>query len=116
MKTLKTVARVGPIQYPDGIAYAPGPKRVFVADEHGNADAVIEATLNSLIANIPLEGGAGNTVYDSSSGRIIVAVHGKHDLVAIDPASAKIIGHYPLEGIDNPHGIALDVAGKACVS
>jgi len=39
MNTLKTLAKVGPIDYPDGIAYAPGPKRVFVSDEHGDADA-----------------------------------------------------------------------------
>ena len=33
MQTLKTIAKVGPIEYPDGLAYAPGPKRVFVSDE-----------------------------------------------------------------------------------
>lgn len=112
MKSLKTIARAGPIQYPDGIAYAPGPKRVFVSDEHGNTDAVIDAMTNALITSIPLEGGAGNTVYDPGSGHIIVAVHGKNELVAIDPASAQIIGHYPLQGIENPHGIALDVSGQ----
>jgi len=112
MKTLTTIARVGPIRYPDGIAYAPGPKRVFVSDEHGNADAVIDAATNSLVTSIPLSGGAGNTVYDPPSGHILVAVHGKDELVAIDPASAKIVGHYPLSGIENPHGIALDVGGR----
>src|SRR4029077_20016640 len=50
MQTLKTIAKTGPVQYPDGIAYAPGPKRVFVSDEHGDADAVIDATTNSLVA------------------------------------------------------------------
>ena len=30
MDTLKILATPGPIEYPDGIAYAPGPKRVFV--------------------------------------------------------------------------------------
>jgi DNA-binding beta-propeller fold protein YncE len=106
--TLKIIAAAGPINYPDGIAYAPGPKRVFVSDEHGNADAVIDATNNSLITNIPLGGGAGNTVYEATSGRILVAVHAKNELVAIDPVSAKIVGRYPLDGIENPHGIALD--------
>lgn len=109
MKTLKTIARVGPIDYPDGLAYAPGPKRVFVSDEHGGVDAVIDTTKNSLLKNIPLGGGAGNTVYDPSSGHILVAVHGKNELVAIDPAKAEIIGRYPLPGIENPHGISLDV-------
>jgi DNA-binding beta-propeller fold protein YncE len=112
MQTLKTLASAGPVTYPDGIAYAPGAKRVFVSDEHGDADAVIDATSNSLITTIPLGGGAGNTVYDPGSGHILVAVHEKNELVAIDPATAKIIGRYPMTGIDSPHGVVLDVAAR----
>ncbi len=112
MKTLKVLAKVGPIKYPDGIAYAPGPQRVFVSDEHGNVDAVIDTKTNSLVASIPLGGGAGNTVYDSGSGHILVAVHEKNELVAIDPANLQIIGQYPMTGIESPHGIALDQAGR----
>jgi len=112
MQTLKIIAKAGPVKYPDGIAYAPGPKRVFVSDEHGDADAVIDATTNSLVTTIPLGGGAGNTVYDAGSGRILVAVHEKNELVAIEPATAKIIGRYPMAGIDSPHGIVLDVGGR----
>jgi DNA-binding beta-propeller fold protein YncE len=63
-ETLKIIAKAGPIHYPDGLAYAPGVKRVFVSDEHGNADAVIDATTNALVKTIPLGGNAGNTVYD----------------------------------------------------
>jgi DNA-binding beta-propeller fold protein YncE len=33
-------------------------------------------------------------------------------LVAIDPATMKIVGRYPLPGIENPHGIALDVKNR----
>ena len=112
MQTLKTIAKTGPIKYPDGIAYAPGAKRVFVSDEHGDADAVIDATTNSLVTTIPLGGGAGNTVYDSGSGHILVAVHEKNELVAIEPALAEIIGRYPVTGIESPHGIALDVSAR----
>ena len=108
MATLKIIATPGPIKYPDGIAYAPGPQRVFVSDEHGDADAVVDARTNALITSIPLGGGAGNTVYDSGSGHILVGVHGKNELVAIDPAAAKIIGRYPVTGVENPHGIILD--------
>jgi len=73
-KTLHILAKVGPITYPDGLAYAAKAKRVFVSDEHGNTDAVIDATNNTLVTSIPLGGGAGNTVYDPSSGHILVAV------------------------------------------
>jgi DNA-binding beta-propeller fold protein YncE len=108
MQSFKTLAKAGPIDYPDGIAYAPGAKRIFVSDEHGNADAVVDAMTNSLISSIPLGGGAGNTVYDDQTGHILVAVHEKNELVSIDPATAKIIGHHPLPGIENPHGVLLD--------
>ncbi|MHB1023536.1 MAG: YncE family protein [Acidobacteriaceae bacterium] len=108
--TLKIVGTAGPIAYPDGVAYAPKENKVFVSDEHGGVDAVIDATTNTLSAKIPLGGGAGNTVYDPVSQHILVAVHGVNMLVVIDPATNKILGRYPLPGIDNPHGIALDVA------
>lgn len=112
MQTLKTIAKTGPVKYPDGIAYAPDAKRVFVSDEHGDADAVIDATSNSLVTTIPLGGGAGNTAYDPGSGHILVAVHEKNELVVIDPATATIIGRYPVTGIESPHGIALDVGAR----
>jgi len=112
IQTLRTVARVGPIRYPDGLAYAPGPKRVFVSDEHGNVDAVIDAQTYNLIKKIELGGGAGNTVYDPTSERILVAVHQKNELIGIDPNKLEIIGHYPLPGVKEPHGIALDVEAR----
>ncbi len=64
---------------------------MFVSDEHGGVDAVIDAASNKLITNIPLGGGAGNTVYDSVSGHILVAVHGVNLLAVIDPATNQII-------------------------
>lgn len=111
-RTLKIVGKAGPIDYPDGLAYAPRQKKVFVSDEHGGVDAVIDATHNTLLTVVPLGGGAGNTVYDSASGHILVAVHGVNQLVVIDPATDKIVGRYPLPGIENPHGVALDGADR----
>jgi hypothetical protein len=108
--TLKIVGKGGPIVYPDGLAYAPKQNKIFVSDEHGGVDAVIDAASNKLVASIPLGGGAGNTVYDPVSGHIVVAVHGANVLAIIDPETNRIISRVPLAGIENPHGIALDVA------
>jgi DNA-binding beta-propeller fold protein YncE len=112
MTSLRAVAKVGPVKYPDGLAYAPDSERVFVSDEHGDADGVIDARTNSLVTTIPLGGGAGNTVYDPGSKHILVAVHGKNELAVIDPATARIINRYPVEGIEHPHGIALDISAR----
>ena len=120
MSTLKKIASAGPIDYPDGIAYAPSVQRVFVSDEHGGVDAVVDAKTNTLIASIPLGGGAGNTVYDPGSGRILVAVHGLNQIAVIDPAGMKIVARYSLPGVEDPHGITIDqghrlafIAGEA---
>jgi DNA-binding beta-propeller fold protein YncE len=111
-KTLAVLARVPGVDYPDGIAYAPGAKRVFVSDERGKADGVIDATTNAFVTSVPLGGEAGNTVYDPTAKRILVAVHESNELVALDPATATITARYPLAGIEEPHGIALDPAHK----
>jgi len=60
------------------------------------------------LKKIPLGGGAGNTVYDQDGGRILVAVHGKNELVSIDPEKLEITQRTSLPGIEDPHGIALD--------
>lgn len=112
MKTLRIVGSAGPINYPDGLAYSSATKRVFVSDEHGGVDAVVDAETTKLITSIQLGGGAGNTACDSGSGHILVAVHGVNELVSIDPAAMKIIGRYKLPGIEDPHGIALDEANR----
>src|ERR1700722_13410272 len=111
-ETLKTLGTAGPINYPDGLAYAPQQNKVFVSDEHGGVDAVIDAGSNKLITNIPLGGGAGNSVYDSGSGHILVGVHGLNLLAVIDPATNQIINRILLAGIRNPHGISLDTLGR----
>lgn len=107
-KSLGVLARVPGVDYPDGIAFAPGVRRVFVSDERGKADGVIDANTNAFVVSVKLGGEAGNTVYDPTAKRILVAVHESNDLVALDPATAKIIARYPLPGIKAPHGIALD--------
>ena len=108
--TLQTVARIGPIPDPDGLAYAPTAGRLFVSDEKSKADAVIDAKKNSLVTSIPIGGEAGNTVYDAGSDRILVAVAEPAELAVIDPATAQVAARFPLTGLKEPHGIALDPA------
>jgi DNA-binding beta-propeller fold protein YncE len=106
--TLKIVSRVGGIRFPDGIAYAPTADKVFVSDEAGSADVVIDAKTGAKRSTIALGGEAGNTHYDSVSHCILVAVQTKNQMVAIDPASERIVQRYDLAGSDHPHGFTID--------
>src|SRR4051812_17430150 len=60
-RTLKVTSRVGGIRFPDGIAYASHTDKVFVSDESGDADVVIDAKTGVKRSTIPLGGEAGNT-------------------------------------------------------
>jgi DNA-binding beta-propeller fold protein YncE len=107
-RTLTISARVGGIRFPDGIAYAPTVDKVFVSDESGGADVVIDARTGAKRSTIGLGGEAGNTHYDSVSHCIFVAVQTRNQMVAIDPISEKIVHRYDLPGSDHPHGFTFD--------
>jgi len=111
-RTLKIVGRVGDIRFPDGIAYAADADKVFVSDESGEADVVIDPGTLRRTSMIPLGGEAGNTHYDSVSHCILVAVQTRDQLVAIDPATERIVQRYDLPGSDGPHGFTLDEPGR----
>lgn len=107
--TLKSTARLGPIRYPDGLAFAPDARRVFVSDESSEGrELVIDAVADKALGSIPLGGEAGNTIWDPVSRRILVAVQTRSDIAAIDPASARIVARYPVTGADRPHGLLID--------
>ncbi|HEX7019576.1 MAG TPA: YncE family protein [Gemmatimonadaceae bacterium] len=111
-RSFAIVARIGGIRFPDGIAYAPAEHKLFVSDESGAADVVIDVRTNTKRSTIRLGGEAGNTHYDSVSHCIFVAVQTRNQLVAIDPATERVVQRYDLPGSDGPHGFVIDEAGR----
>jgi len=105
--TLRVVARVPDVRFPDGIAHVPELGKVYVSDESGEADVVIDARRGVRVATIPLGGEAGNTHYDAVSRCIVVAVQTRNELAAIDPASDRVVARYRV-GCDHPHGFLID--------
>lgn len=111
--TLRITAHIGRVGYPDGLAYAPSVRRIYVSDEsRAGRELVIDAVTDSARGTIALGGEAGNTAYDPGSGCILVAVQTRNEVVAIDPRTNSITGRYPLPGSDHPHGLAVDAARR----
>jgi DNA-binding beta-propeller fold protein YncE len=107
-RSFAIVARVEGIRFPDGIAYAREADKVFVSDESGESDVVIDAATLRKRSTIGLDGEAGNTHYDSVSKCILVAVQTRGELVAIDPFTERIVARYDVPGVQGPHGFTLD--------
>jgi YVTN family beta-propeller protein len=111
-KTFKIVARMPGGDYPDGMAYAPSVHKLFVSDEHGGTDTVIDVTNNKRIATIPLGGEVGNTQYDPASRHIFANVQTRDQLVEIDPATDKVVARINLPGAKGNHGLYIDAPAR----
>ncbi|HEY8831116.1 MAG TPA: YncE family protein [Gemmatimonadaceae bacterium] len=111
-RTLKVISRVGGVRFPDGVAYAADADKIFVSDEAGGTDVVIDPNTMKKRTTIDLGGEAGNTHYDSVSHCILVAVQTKNQLASIDPVSERLVRRYDLPGADGPHGFTLDQPGR----
>ncbi len=109
--SLKEIARLPGGLFPDGIAYDPAERRIFVSDEFGSAVRVIDAASNRVLARIDLGGEAGNVQYDPVTARIYAAVQSHDDLAVIDPLTSAVIGRIRLQGCNHPHGLAIAPAG-----
>ena len=110
-KTDAVVARAPAGLYPDGLAYDPLVRHVFVSDESGGVETVLDAH-GRRIATIPLGGEAGNVQYDAGSGRVLVDVQTRDDVAVIDPKTNRVIRRIPMPGCSNDHGLYVDAARR----
>jgi DNA-binding beta-propeller fold protein YncE len=94
--------------YPDGLAYAPGVGKVYVSDEHGGTDAVLDTKTDQRVATIRLADDVGNTQYDPTGQRILVAVGSTNQLATIDPRQDQVVGMVDVPGCQGAHGLAID--------
>ena len=105
------LARAPAGEYPDGLAYDPVQRHVFISDESGGVETVISAG-GHRIATIRLGGEAGNVQYDAGSHRILVDVQTRDDVAVIDPRTDRILRRVPLSGCAHDHGLLIDSARR----
>jgi DNA-binding beta-propeller fold protein YncE len=100
------VARAPAGSYPDGLAYDPIERHVFVSDEDGGVETVLNAG-GARIATISLGGGAGNVQYDAVARHILVDVQTRDEVAVIDPRTSKVIHRIPVH-CQSDHSLYVD--------
>ena len=116
-KTGAVLAKAPAGEYPDGLAYDPVQRHVFVSDESGGIEAVFSAA-GKRIATIPLGGEAGNVQFDPGTGHVLADVQTRNDIAVIDPRSNRIVRRIHVPNCSNDHGLLIDaprrIAFVAC--
>lgn len=95
-------------KFPDGLAYSPETHKLFVSDEAGGVETVIDARRNERVDTIEMGGEVGNTQYDPASHLIYACVQTRNELVEINPETDRIQARYRLPGGEHPHGLYVD--------
>src|SRR5438105_14084113 len=63
-ETLAVIKRIPDGKFPDGLAFSPETKKLYVSDESGGLETVIDTASNETVRSIHLAGEAGNAQYD----------------------------------------------------
>ena len=106
----RVVSRVPAGTGPDSLVYVAAAGRVFVSDEDGPGDVVIDGRTGAQLAPVELGGDIGDSRYDPWSGLVLVAVGSRNELAAIDPRSLGVVRRYGLPDCSKPHGVQVDTA------
>ena len=110
-RTDRVIARAPAGEYPDGLAYDPVERRVFVSDESGGVETVVNPA-GRRVATIPLDGEAGNVQYDAGSGLVLADVQTRNDVAVIDPRKNRVVRRVSLPGCSHDHGLYVDASRR----
>jgi YVTN family beta-propeller protein len=109
LKTLKETAKIklDGAENPDAILYDPASKRVFTFNGRSKNASAIDATNNTVVATIPLDGKPEFAAADGK-GMVYVNIEDKSELTSIDAKKGAVVASWPLTGCEEPSGLAMD--------
>lgn len=118
LKTLKETTKIklpDDAKNPDAILYDAATKRVFTFNGRSKNATVIDATKDSVISNIPLDGKPEFAAADGK-GMVYVNIEDKSELTSIDAKKAAVAATWPLTGCEEPSGLAMDQKNRVTFS
>ena len=111
MNTNKVLAQIATGQNPDAIMYEPFSKKIITCNGRSKNLTVINPANNTVTDSVDV-GGKPETAVSDGMGKIFVNVEDKNEIVAIDAATFKVLGHWSIAPADGPTGLAYDAKTK----
>ncbi len=107
LNTNKVLTQISTGQNPDAIMYEPFSKKIITCNGRSKNLSIIDPVQNILIDSVDVGGKPEEAVSDGM-GKIFVNVEDKNEIVVIDAATFKVLGHWSIAPADGPTGLAYD--------
>jgi DNA-binding beta-propeller fold protein YncE len=114
-KTDKLVADVPAEGAPDGAAYDPYSKTVWVMGHDGGIASAVDPIAKKVVATVNV-GGTLEFPAADGAGKVYVNVTSTPDIAVIDVNSHAVTAHYKLEGCRGASGLAYATQAKLLIS
>ena len=101
IRKLKTDAK------PDGSAYAAPFHKLYVSDERGKAEAVVDVTKDEIVKTLHFDSETGMPQYDPVTRKVYVNLQDENIFAVIDPVTDEVIGRYSVGKCKGNHGMTL---------
>jgi len=108
LRQMRVVKKLPTEAKPDGSTYAPPFHKLYVSDERGRAEAVVDVLQDTIVATLHFDSQTGTPQYDPVTRQVYVNLQDDDLVAAIDPATDAVTGRYAVEGCQGNHGMALD--------
>jgi len=108
LATLSVLKKIDVGKGPDGIYFDAGSQRVFTNNHHSHDITAIDAASGEVVGTVNI-GGDGEGAAVGRNGFVYVALEDKNAVAVFDPKTLEVKQRYPLDGINAPTGLAIDV-------
>lgn len=110
--TLAVIARVPTGKFPDGLAYDPNDRVVYVSNKNAGSLTAFDATAAPQPRPIEVADETGNVVYDPTTMTVRVAARMPNQLAEANPRSGEVTSRIELPGCKGAHGVYLEPEAK----
>ncbi len=100
---------------PDAAAYDPATKTLWIMNPGSGDVTVVDPASAKVLATVPI-GGSLEMGEADGRGHMYINVEDRNDVVVVDTRSRKVVRRFPLQGCEEPSGIAIDPRSNQIVS
>ncbi len=105
---MRVVKKLATEDKPDGSTYAAPFHKLYVSNERGKSEAVVDTVRDEIVKTLRFDSETGMPQYDSVGKRVWLNLQDQDILAEIDPTTDSVIARYPVGRCRGNHGLALD--------